>query len=145
MEPRSTRISNGASIAKAGVEAVNRHDVDQLVQLYSAGYSGVDVGQAREVKGRSSLHETVSLYLEAFPDLELQEEDIVSEGNRVVLRWIARGTQQGTIMNIPPSGRRVEVRGVSTMTIENGEVIATETVWDVAGMLRSLGLLPELR
>jgi steroid delta-isomerase-like uncharacterized protein len=145
METRSSLTTEGVSIARAVVEAVNRHDVDMLIKYYATGYSGVDVGQAAEVKGRSRLHETVSHYLNAFPDLVLQEEDIVCEGNRVVLLWTAQGTQQGTIMNIPPSGRRVVVRGVSTMTIEHGKVTETETIWDVAGMLRSIGLLPQLR
>ena len=47
-------------------------------------------------------------------------------------------------MRIPPTGREVAVRGVSILTIADGKVTHGETIWDTAGLLRALGLLPEL-
>lgn len=47
-------------------------------------------------------------------------------------------------MNIPATGRSVKVRGVSMMTIAGGPIQRTWRVWDLAGLLRTLGLLPEL-
>ena len=47
-------------------------------------------------------------------------------------------------MNIPPTGHKVEVRGVSMIGIENGLIVRAQYIWDLAGMLRHMGLLPEL-
>jgi hypothetical protein len=47
-------------------------------------------------------------------------------------------------MNIPPTGRSVEIRGVSMLTIKDNQVQRGLYIWDVAGLLRALGLLPEL-
>jgi predicted ester cyclase len=58
--------------------------------------------------------------------------------------WNVRGTHQGTLMNIPPTGRQISVRGVSLLTIENAKVRRATYIWDVAGLLRAVGLLPEL-
>ncbi|WP_343424817.1 ester cyclase [Candidatus Amarolinea dominans] len=58
--------------------------------------------------------------------------------------WTARGTHLGTLMNIPASGRHVTVRGVSTFTLQEGQITKADFIWDVAGLLRAIGLLPEL-
>jgi len=47
-------------------------------------------------------------------------------------------------MNIPPTGRAVAVRGTSVLTVEDGKIKRAFRIWDVAGLLRSIGLLPEL-
>jgi hypothetical protein len=47
-------------------------------------------------------------------------------------------------MNIPPTGRQVRVRGVSLMRLKNGRIKSARRIWDLAGMLRTFGLLPEL-
>ena len=47
-------------------------------------------------------------------------------------------------MNIPPTGKKIAVKGVSILTIHEGRIVRGLYVWDVAGMLRDLGLLPDL-
>jgi hypothetical protein len=51
---------------------------------------------------------------------------------------------QSVSQNIPPTGRRIAVCGISLLTIEGGRISRGLYVWDVAGLLRSIGLLPEL-
>ena len=46
-------------------------------------------------------------------------------------------------MNIPPTGRRVEVSRVSIIDVEDGPVVRGQYIWDLAGMLRHMRLLPE--
>jgi predicted ester cyclase len=83
-------------------------------------------------------------YLAAFPDMCFIEHDSVVDENRAVVVWKGRGTHLGTIMHIPPTGRTVEVLGTSTIFFENGKIRKAIHVWDVAAMLREIGLLPEL-
>jgi steroid delta-isomerase-like uncharacterized protein len=83
-------------------------------------------------------------YLRAFPDLRFLEEETIIQDNHVVLSWTARGTHRGELMHIPPTGRKISVRGVSLLTVENGRITRGLYVWDVAGLLRAIGLLPEL-
>jgi hypothetical protein len=47
-------------------------------------------------------------------------------------------------MNIPPTGRQVQVRGVSIIEVKDGLIVRGQYIWDLAGMLRHMGLLPEL-
>lgn len=137
----------GDSLGRIGVgllNAWNSHNVEQVMGYYAPDYEGIDVGQSNPVHGPDGKREVVLTYLRAFPDLHFALEKIVIEGNTVVLSWIATGTHNGPFMHIPPTGRPVHVRGVSMLTIENGQIDRALYVWDVACLLRHIGMLPDL-
>lgn len=126
------------------VEAWNSHDVDRVVALHGPLFKGLDVAAAGPVEGLDDLRSVFSEYLAAFPDLHVSIENAVRDGDQVAISWIGTGTHRGTLMNIPPTGRAVSVRGMSMLTFRDGSIVVGTCVWDVAGMLRGLGLLPEL-
>jgi len=123
--------------------AWNEHDLARAETFYAPDYLGIDVGQAAPQRGPRERCAVLATYMRAFPDLRFSG-DILVEGNRAVLVWTMYGTHRGTFMRIPPTGRRVEVRGVSVLTIQDGKVQHGLNIWDTAGLLRGLGLLPEL-
>jgi steroid delta-isomerase-like uncharacterized protein len=124
--------------------AWNTHDPELIKSFYAPEYEGVDVGEAEPRRGPRDVAQTVERYLRAFPDLHFVENDIVVQDDRAVLVWTARGTHEGKLMRIPPTGREITVRGTSVFTIRDGKITSGLHVWDVAGLLRSIGLLPEL-
>ncbi|GIV79079.1 ester cyclase [Litorilinea aerophila] len=125
-------------------QAWNSHDLAQVLPFYADDYEGTDVGVAAPLKGRAALASMLAGYWQAFPDLAFAELERIVEGNRVAIVWVAHGTHRGPIMNIPPSGRKLEVTGVSILLIEDGLVRRGRYIWDVAGVLRKIGLLPDL-
>jgi steroid delta-isomerase-like uncharacterized protein len=66
---------------------------------------------------------------DAFPDSQEEIQDIVAEGDKVMVRWIFRGTHKGTFMGLPPTGKPVEVIGYATYVLENSQI-----VWDTMSM-----------
>jgi steroid delta-isomerase-like uncharacterized protein len=126
------------------LEAWNAHDTGRITTFYAPHYEGVDVGEAEPQRGPQAISRSVDRYLRAFPDLRLVEEDVVVQGDRAVVVWTAHGTHGGKLMHIPPTGRKIAVRGISVLTIENGKITHGLYVWDAAGLLRTIGLLPEL-
>jgi steroid delta-isomerase-like uncharacterized protein len=133
-----------ARLVRDLLEAWNAHDLERIKTFYAPEYEGVDVGQAKPQRGPQGVSWSVKRYLQAFPDLRLVDEDVVVQGNRAVLVWTAQGTHAGELMHIPPTGRSIAVRGASVLTVENGKITRGLYIWDVAGLLRSIGLLPEL-
>jgi steroid delta-isomerase-like uncharacterized protein len=133
-----------ARLVRELLEAWNAHDIERIKTFYAPEYEGVDVGHAEVQRGPQSVPRNVERYLRAFPDLRFVEEDIVAQGGRAVVVWKAYGTHRGRLMNIPPTGRNVVVRGTSVLTVEDGKIVRGLYVWDVAGLLRSIGLLPDL-
>lgn len=135
---------NIAQLAADLLAAWNTHDVDRIVDFYAHDFVGEDVAQSTAQHGRDGVKGTVQRYLHAFPDLQFDERETIVQGNRTVQRWTARGTHRGTLMHIPATGRPVTISGVTFLTIENGKVTRATMLWDVAGLLRSIGLLPNL-
>ena len=133
-----------AELVQNLVDAWNAHDPNRVSALYAPDYEEEDIAAADRHRSPIAARATFILYLRAFPDLRLQVEEIVVEGNSAALSWVLTGTHRGSLMNIPATGRSVRVRGVSMMTMADGRIKRTCRVWDMAGMLRTFGLLPEL-
>jgi steroid delta-isomerase-like uncharacterized protein len=125
------------------INAWNAHDPVRAAQYYAEDYHGTDVGQSQPQIGRAARVRVLEAYIKAFPDIQYQVETLV-DGNRAVMIWTMTGTQNGSVHGLPPSGRRIEVRGVSVLTITDGLISHGENIWDTAGFLRALKLLPEL-
>ncbi|MBV9452339.1 MAG: ester cyclase [Streptosporangiaceae bacterium] len=81
--------------------------------------------------------------LEAFPDLRVNIELMVAEGDTVVVRWTARPTQRGEFLGTPATGREVPMTVVDILTIENGKIASVTSQPDGAGVLHALGQLPD--
>jgi steroid delta-isomerase-like uncharacterized protein len=126
------------------VEAWNAHDGDRLAALYADDFVGIDVAERDPQRGPQGARRTFERYLQGFPDLQLVLRETVVQDNRVAVLWIAKGTHAGSINHIPATGRPIEVMGMSTMTVQDGKLVHATSVWDMAGLLRALGLLPDL-
>ncbi len=94
--------------------AWNAHDTDGVAACYAPDYEEVDVAQAQH--GPKYVRRIMLYYLRVTLD------DLSVNGNRAVMVWTWRGTQTGRVMNIPPAGRSVYVRGTSVLTIEGGQI-----------------------
>ena len=137
--------ANLQTLADAITQAWNSHDIEQVLCFYSSRYVAEDVGQAFLLRGHEGVRAMLENYWQAFPDLEFTVTDTVIQDSRMTIVWMAEGTHEGTIMNIPPTGHRVAVRGVSIIDVEDGLVVRGQYIWDLAGMLRHMGLLPQLQ
>jgi steroid delta-isomerase-like uncharacterized protein len=133
-----------ASLVAAVMEAWNTYDVERLASFYALDYEGLDINDAVPQRGPQGIQRMVKRYRDAFPDVQFTAEEVIVQGERVALVWTAQGTHQGRLMNIPPTGRQVTVRGVSVLTVKDGQVRRGLYIWDLAGLLRGIGLLPEL-
>jgi len=126
------------------VDAWNAHDVDRIAGLYASTYEGEDVGEGERQLGQPGIRHTIERYLRAFPDFCLMVDRVVAQHDQVALFWTARGVHGGTFINIPPTGRTVTIRGSSLLTVQGAKITSGLHIWDVAGLLRAMGLLPDL-
>ncbi len=126
------------------LDACNQHDLKQLVTFFADDYEGVDVAQAVPHRGVSGVIDSLAGYFRAFPDIQISPEQAIVEGDCAVLLWTAYGTHRGMLMHIPPTGRPVNLHGVLILTFVEDKIHRAHYLWDVAGLLRNLGLLPEL-
>src|ERR687894_2557249 len=97
-------------------------------------------GQSPDREGHRQI---LAAFRSAFPDLHVTTEDVVAEGDKVVSRWTARGTHQGDLMGVAPTGNRVEVMGVTISRIEGGKIVEEWDIYDALGMMEAIGAFPE--
>jgi steroid delta-isomerase-like uncharacterized protein len=124
--------------------AWNSHDAERAAVWYAPNFVGVDIAQVAPLHGRKEMEEYFARFFAAFPDVQLQVESVVAVEDHYAIAWTAQGTHLGKLMNIPPSGKHVSVRGITMLRTETGQVVHAQTVWDMAGLLRAIGLLPRL-
>jgi steroid delta-isomerase-like uncharacterized protein len=97
-----------------------------------------------DIQGLEEAKQFVAMFETAFPDISATVEDMVAEGDKVVSRVTIRGTHQGEVEEFgPPTGRRVEVQGLSLHRIEDGKIVEEWNSWDNLSILQQLGLAPE--
>jgi len=123
---------------------LNSHSTAEVPALYAADYSGVDVTDRSRVQGHAEVVKQLERLWLAFPDLCFESAPPIMQKNRVALYWIARGTHRGTVLNIPPTGRQIAINGVTLLRIKHNQISHALFLWDMAALLRDLGLLPEL-
>lgn len=85
----------------------------------------------------------IGMYLAGFPDLRVEVEELVAEGDRVVAVLRYHGTHNGDLFGMPPTGRRISVRQIAVYRIKDGKVIEEWEVSDQMGLMQQLGAIPE--
>ena len=79
----------------------------------------------------------------AFPDLHFTVEDVIAEGDKVVVHWSLRATQLGDYLGRPATGKTVSVTGMSLFRLADGKIQEITVSMDRLGQWQQLGLLPE--
>ncbi|MDQ4076379.1 MAG: ester cyclase [Chloroflexota bacterium] len=78
--------------------------------------------------------------ISALPDFQIMIEDLLAEGDKVMVRWTGRGTHQGELLGVPPTGKQVTVSGINVMRIEDGKIVERWGITDDLDLLHQLGV-----
>jgi predicted ester cyclase len=83
-----------------------------------------------------------SALLAAFPDLHIHVEDLVTDGEKLVIRYSIHGTHDGDLLGIPPTAKQVSIGGIAIDRFENGQSIEHWEFYDQMSMMQQLGVIP---
>jgi steroid delta-isomerase-like uncharacterized protein len=124
--------------------AWNAHDVDAIVDMHTAdsvfeNHTTGDVNVGREAIGNA-----IRGIFTVFPDLQFETRRRYIRDDLVVQEWTARGTHLGKMnragMEVEPTGKNVEYRGMDVIPIAEGLVARKDVYSDGVTLLRQLGL-----
>ncbi len=136
--------NNKALIRRVYEETINRGNLALLDELISSDYVEHDPNYPQPVRGAEGLKQYFQTFRTAFPDLHLAIEDMVGEGDTVAVRQTARGTHQGELFGIPPTGKQITVTGMTCHRFVNGKLVESWVNADNLGMLQQLGVIPAM-
>jgi steroid delta-isomerase-like uncharacterized protein len=128
------------ALARRSWELVDNPDL--LDEVYAADLVWHEPDQ--DIQGSEEAKQFIARYKSAFPDMNVTVEDVIAEGDKVVSRWTIRGTHQGEIEEFgPPTGRQVELEGLTLHRIEGGQIVEEWDRYDNLSFMQQLGLVPE--
>jgi steroid delta-isomerase-like uncharacterized protein len=121
-------------------EVLNGKKLEVLEEIAVADYDEHDMlpGQGT---GLAGLRERVTILDEAL-DPRFTVEDVIAEGDRVVVRWTNSGTHVGEFFGAPATGKGFTIAGVDIYRLEDGKMAEHWHVVDQLSMLQQLGMLP---
>jgi steroid delta-isomerase-like uncharacterized protein len=121
-------------------DVLNRGEVGVIDEIAAAGYTEHDPlpGQGT---GRKGLKDRITM-LRVGLEPRFTLEDVIAEGDRVVVRWTNSGTHVAEFLGIPATGKSFEIAGIDVYRVEDGKLAEHWHVVDQFSMLQQLGLLP---
>jgi predicted ester cyclase len=129
------------TIALRASEIVNQKNPDLIEECYPPDF--VWHGPDQDIRGYEQAKQMSSTFLAAFPDAQITDEDVIAEGEKVVRRYTTHATHQGeTEMFGPPTGRQIELKGITIHRIEGGKIVEEWESFDNLSMMKQLGLAP---
>lgn len=94
-------------------------------------------------RGPEAVKEHVTGWIASFPDLRFRIEQMLSEGDRVVMQLVMEGTHWGEWMGIPASGKRLQIRMFTVHRVMQGKIVEDWVLVESLGLFQQLGVLPD--
>lgn len=135
-------MPDNASIIRQFIEQVlNRADIDNAGQfVWEDVIEEVPLpGQGPGLKG---LQDVLRGMKAGFPDIHWTIEEQMTDGDRVMSRFVWTGTHRGPFLGIPPTGRKVSVWGVVIDRLLDGRIKQTRIIMDTLGLMAQMGVIP---
>ena len=130
------------AIALRASEIVNQKNPDLIEECYPPDF--VWHGPDQDIRGYEQAKQLSYTFLAAFPDAHITDEDVIIEVEKVVRRYTTHATHQGeTELFGPPTGRQIELKGITIHRIEGGKIVEEWESYDNLSMMKQLGFAPE--
>jgi steroid delta-isomerase-like uncharacterized protein len=114
--------------------------VDELVAPDMVDRNPIEMMQ--QYQGAEGVKSTILRLQSAFPHFSVTIDDLLADKDKVAIRWTIRGTHQGTLMGIAPTGKSITFSGVNIYRLAGGKIVEEAGMADIAGLLQQLGALP---
>jgi steroid delta-isomerase-like uncharacterized protein len=134
-------LAENKAIARRLFEGFNGRDLDLFDELVAPDFVNHSTPPGVPPT-REGWKQRITMFLAAFPDMQLHIEDEIAEGDLVMTRFVAHGTHQGELMGIPATGKEVTVGGIHIARVAGGKVTDRWEEFDMLGMMVQLGVVP---
>lgn len=131
-------------LAHQYIDGMNTGNIDVVLDVFAESYvehqvapGGSNLGNTKADVRRA--HEMLAV---AFPDVQFFLEDVLVDGDQVVMRVRGEGTHQGNFFGMPPTGKKIKWAGVRLLRYADGKFVEGNSELDQVGILQQMGILP---
>ena len=130
MKAQAELEEQNIALVKRHYEAWNSGDAEAIKEIFSPDYI-YHLG-AGQVLSLEQMIGDLEPQMEAYPDRILSVEDILAKGDKVVSRYLFKGTHEGEFLGMPATGKKIENIGIEIWRVENGKIVES---WDIGDTL----------
>jgi len=127
-------------LVKRMYEAWEKGDFEAYKEVVAPEYAWYMPSNSPKPMSREETIEFGKMVRIAFPDISYSIEELIAVEDRVISRFIVRGTHEGEFQGIPATGNKIESSGVMISRIENGKIVEDKEELDQLGMMMQLGM-----
>ena len=143
---RGLALSSVRDNYERGLKLYNAGDVDGYANEFTE--DAVLIRPDGTAEGRTAIRERWAREKVAFPDRTLTVDVLLEQGDTIVTEWTWVATNTGPLVlrdgtELPPTGKRVEIRGMELAQMRDGKIHVYHMYWDGMAIAQQLGLLPE--
>ncbi len=129
--------SNKEIVRKVYEQALNKRNMALLQELISTDFTGF-----QGLKGPAGFEAPVMPLINAIPDAQWDIQELIGEGNKVIVTWQMQGTFTRQFQYIPPTGKKVTNTGMGIYELKDGKITGAQIQTDRLGFLQEAGVLP---
>jgi steroid delta-isomerase-like uncharacterized protein len=142
MEARMNRSAE--DVAREGIESYNAGDFDRLRSLLADDFYEEELATQRRLEGADARVQAAQSWKRAFPDEHGTITGVYSSGDTVAVEVTWEGTHSGPMaipdgQELPPSNKRVTVKSVQVIEVENGSMKVLRHYFDLMTLLQQIG------
>jgi steroid delta-isomerase-like uncharacterized protein len=140
----TTNESRRKATLRRFVDATNSGDAERNSQTVDEVFEpDVQISTPLPVQttGALAIKEVFTTLLRAYPDLRIQVDDLIEEGDKVVARQTVTGTHRGEYMGLAPTGKPVAYNEIFIFRYVDGRIAETWGVVDVLSQMKQLGVI----
>ena len=134
-------MSKPEQLAETYLTMLNTRNADLVDQIVAEQYVNHNVVVA---DGREANRAFWADFFHGLPDVTATREDLIVAGDRVVGRFIYRGTHTGDLLGIPPTGAAVTMRSIDIWRVEDGLFVEHWDELNLMEVFQQVGVLPPL-
>ena len=134
---------NKAIVRRIYDELWNERKLEVAEEVFAGGGVNYDPGLIPMPSAPAEMKGPVQMITAAFPNTRHEVEEVIAEGDTVVLRCTLTGTHLREFMGIPPTGRKIEVNEIHIYRLEGGKAVEHRVGRDDLGALRQLGVIAD--
>ena len=131
------------AVIRRWIEAYNERDLETEAEVLAPDYVAHVPAAPGPLEGLEAWRHFTGAFSEAFPDVRLTIQDILSEGVMVAARVAFHGTHRGEFQGIPPTGKEVAFTSIEVNRVVGGKVEEHWVELDLLGLMQQLGAIPE--
>ncbi len=138
-----TTPAENIAIMREAFDALRRKDIEKCTSFMPRDFIINLAGVPHQMRGPDAWRKNAQIFFTAFPDIQIEEQDMFAGADRVAVRLRFTGTHTGPFLGAPPSGRTVDYQSYELYRIADGKIAEEWICSDMQTILTQIGIVPD--